>query len=52
MSDIEFHYVSNRTVDNDINKNIINNNPHVLHSYEVIKKGIIIGVFFYEIKKK
>ncbi len=38
MSDIEFHYVSNRTVDNDINKNIINNNPHVLHSYEVIKK--------------
>ena len=35
--DTEFHYVSKRTLDNDI-KNIKNMNPHILHSYEVIKK--------------
>ena len=36
--DIEFHYVSKRTLDNGLNRNIININPHILHSYEVIKK--------------
>ena len=38
MMDIEFHYVSNRTLDNGLNRNIININPHILQSYEVIKK--------------
>ena len=38
MMDIEFHYVSNRTLDNGLNRNIININPHILHDYEVIKK--------------
>ena len=36
MMDVEFHYVSNITLDNSVNINI--NNPHILHSYEVIKK--------------
>ena len=36
MMDVEFHYVSNITLDNRLNINI--NNPHILHSYEVIKK--------------
>lgn len=39
--DIETHYVSNRTLDNGLNRNIINinnPNPHILHDYEVIKK--------------
>jgi hypothetical protein len=35
--DTEFYYVSKRTLDNHL-KNIINMNPHILHSYEVIKK--------------
>ena len=48
--DVEFHYVSNRTLDKDVKTNIIN--PHILHDYEVIKKRIIIGVFFYGIKMK
>ena len=34
--DIEFHYVSNRTLDEAVKRNIIN--PHILHDYEVIKK--------------
>ena len=34
--DVEFHYVSNRTLDKDVKTNIIN--PHILHDYEVIKK--------------
>ena len=34
--DIELHYVSNRTLDEDVKTNIIN--PHILHDYEVIKK--------------
>ena len=34
--DIEFHYVSNITLDEDVKTNIIN--PHILHAYEVIKK--------------
>ena len=38
MMDIEFHYVSNGTLDNGLTRNIINTNPHILHSYEVIKK--------------
>jgi len=33
--DVDFHYVSNITLDNSVNINI--NNPHILHSYEVIK---------------
>ena len=36
MMDIELHYVSNITLDNDVKTNIIN--PHILHAYEVIKK--------------
>ena len=36
MMDIEFHYVSSITLDNDVKTNIIN--PHILHAYEVIKK--------------
>jgi hypothetical protein len=36
MMDIEFHYVSNITLDNGVKTNIIN--PHILHAYEVIKK--------------
>ena len=38
MKDIEFHYVSKRTLDNGLNRNINDINPHILHSYEVIKK--------------
>ena len=38
MMDIELYYVSNRTLDTGLNRNIININPHILHSYEVIKK--------------
>ena len=34
--DIELHYVSNRTLDEDVKTTIIN--PHILHDYEVIKK--------------
>ena len=34
--DVEFHYVSSRTLDDDVKTNIIN--PHILHDYEVIKK--------------
>jgi GNAT superfamily N-acetyltransferase len=36
MMDIELHYVSNRTLDEDVKTTIIN--PHILHDYEVIKK--------------
>lgn len=36
--DTEFHYVSNRTLDKCLNINTTNINPHILHSYEVIKK--------------
>ena len=36
--EVEFHYVSNRTLDNGLTRNIININPHILHDYEVIKK--------------
>jgi hypothetical protein len=35
---MDYHYVSNRTLDNGIKHNIININPHILHDYEVIKK--------------
>ena len=38
MMDIDFYYVSNRTLDNGLKRNIININPHILHDYEVIKK--------------
>jgi predicted GNAT family N-acyltransferase len=38
MKDIEFHYVSKRTLDNGLNRNINDINPHILHSYDVIKK--------------
>ena len=31
MMDIEVHYVSNRTLDTGLNRNIININPHILH---------------------
>ena len=33
---VEFHYVSNRTLDENVKTNLIN--PHILHDYEVIKK--------------
>jgi hypothetical protein len=36
--EIDFHYVSKRTLDNGLTRNIIKINPHILHSYEVIKK--------------
>ena len=33
MMDIDFYYVSNRTLDNGLKRNIININPHILHDY-------------------
>ena len=46
MMDIDFYYVSNRTLDNGLNRNIININPHILHDYEVIKdKKNYWGIF-------
>ncbi len=35
--DAEFHYVNNRTLDENVKTNIIIN-PHILHDYDVIKK--------------
>lgn len=34
--DLNFHYVSNRTLDKDVKTNIIN--PDILHNYQIIKK--------------
>jgi hypothetical protein len=36
--DVEFHYVSNRTLEDDLKTNIINLDPHILQHYQVIKK--------------
>lgn len=36
--DVEFHYVSSKTLEEDLKTNIINPNPHILQGYEVIKK--------------
>ena len=42
--DVEFHYVSNTTLDEAVKTNIIN--PHILHDYDVIKyKKNYWGIF-------